>query len=205
MWPVLVAGVGFRLLTSGADDDGSTGSEPSSASENPSGQNAEKKDLPPGELAALASVTVPDTAPPNQDVSGNPVTYAGANMLDGVAETCWRMAGDGTGGEIVVTLPAETRLGSVGIVNGYAKAAQDAKGRELDWYHGNRRVLSVEWSFDDGTSIVQSLDDSTELQSLAVDVTTQVIRIRLAEVSPPGTGRAARDYTAISDLSVVGR
>ncbi len=203
----LVAGLGLWLLTRG-DDGGTTSvSETPSANEDPSGQNSDKpgQDLPPGELAPLASVTVPDTAPPNQDVSGNPVTYAGANMLDGVPETCWRVAGDGTGDTIVVTLPAETRLGSVGMINGYAKSAQDAQGRELDWYHGNRRVLSVEWSFDDGTSIVQNLDDTTEMQSVDVDVTTKEITIRLAEVSAPGKGPAGRDYTAISELSFVGR
>ena len=115
------------------------------------------------------------------------------------------MPGDGTGDEIVVTLPAETRLRSVGIINGYAKSAQDAQGRELDWYHGNRRVLSVEWVFDDGSTVVQDLDDTTELQSVDVDATTTTITVRLLEVSAPGKGPASRDYTAISDLSFVGR
>lgn len=203
----LVAGLGLWLLIRSGDDDTTAASETPASSQEPSGQTSERPgpDLPPGELASRASVTVPDTAPANQDVSGNPVTFTGANMLDGVPETCWRMPGDGAGDQIVVTLPAETRLGSVGMVNGYAKSAQDAQGRELDWYDGNRRVLSVEWSFDDGSSIVQELDDTTELQSVDVDVTTTVITIRLVEVSAPGAGPAGRDYTAISELSLIGR
>ena len=112
--------------------------------------------------------------------------------------------GDGSGAEIVLTLPAETQLRSVGLINGYAKTARDARGRELDWYHGNRRIERVEWVFDDGTTIDQDLQDSTDLQSVDVDVTTTTIRLRLVTVSSPGTGRAARDYTAISDVSVVG-
>ena len=88
------------------------------------------------------------------------------------------------------------------MINGYAKTAQDAQGRELDWYHGNRRVLSVEWVFDDGTTVVQDLDDTTDLQSVDVDVTTTTITVRLLEVSAPGNGPAARDYTAISELSL---
>lgn len=207
---VLVAGLGGWLLTRGDGDDGSTASDTPSDSPRPSGQQSEPPSSAaptslPGELAGQSDVVVPATAPPNQDVSGNPVTYAGANMLDGVPDTCWRMPGDGTGDEITVTLPAATRLRSVGIVNGYAKSAQDAKGRELDWYHGNRRVLSVEWVFDDGTTVVQTLGDTTDLQSVDVDATTTTVTVRLLEVSKPGKGPAARDYTAISDLSVVGR
>lgn len=203
----LVAGVGFWLLTSGGDDD--SGAPTTSVSE-----QSEPRDEPtpstepvsePGELASASEVEVPATDPPGQDVSGNPVTFEGANMLDGAPDTCWRMPGDGTGEEIVVTLPAETRLRSVGMVNGYAKTAQDPQGRELDWYHGNRRILSAEWVFDDGSTLVQNFDDDPEMQSVDVDVTTTTITIRLLEVSPPGDGPAGRDYTAISELSLVGR
>ena len=47
------------------------------------------------DVARLASVQVPATAPPNQDVRGNLVTYDGRNMLDGVAQTCWRRPATG--------------------------------------------------------------------------------------------------------------
>lgn len=207
---VLVAGVGFWLLTQGDGDDDTTASTPTAAATEEPAPSAEPSETAapvtqPGELAPDAEVEVPATDPPGQDVSGNPVTFAATNMLDGAFETCWRMPGDGTGEEIVVTLPGATRLRSVGMVNGYAKTAQDARGRELDWYHGNRRVLSAEWVFDDGSSLVQDFDDTTEMQSVDVDVTTTTITIRLLEVSPPGTGPAGRDYTAISELSLVGR
>ena len=207
----LVAGLGLWLLTRG--DDGDTGSDTDApaTSESPKPKPSEEPSettapvAQPGELAGEAEVEVPATDPPGQDVSGNPVTFEGTNLLDGAVETCWRMPGDGTGEEIVVTLPAETRLRSVGMVNGYAKTAQDPQGRELDWYHGNRRVLRAEWVFDDGSSLVQSFDDDPEMQSVDVDVTTTTITIRLLEVSPPGKGPAGRDYTAISELSFLGR
>ncbi len=111
-------------------------------------------------MARLATVQVPATAPPNQDVSGNMVRYEGRNMLDGVAQTCWRMIGDGTGKEITLTLEKPTRLTTVGLINGYAKIARDGRGKALDWYHGNRRVLTVEWTFDDGTTVTQDLADT---------------------------------------------
>jgi hypothetical protein len=153
---------------------------------------------PTAGLTASSEVTVPATAEPNQDVEGNPVDYDGANMLDGVPETCWRMPGDGSGEQIVITLPQETRLRSVGLINGYAKQQQDR-----DWYHGNRRIQKVEWEFDDGRSFPQVLGDTTAVQSIDVDVTTTTITLRLISVSKPGKGPAARNFTAISDLLLV--
>ena len=184
---VLVLGIGAAWLGRGDE-------RPGSGSAHAAGQGRD--------LTSRATVEVPATAPPNQDAGGNPVEYAAANMLDGVPETCWRMPGDGSGGEITITLPRETVLRRVGLVNGYAKAARDAQGNKLDWYHGNRRVLSVEWVFDDGTTLAQDLRDTTALQTIDVDVTTTTVTLRLVSVSDPGIGAAARDYTAISDLSL---
>jgi hypothetical protein len=174
------------------------GDRPSDGSSSPAVPAGRPNGGPGGDVAADASVTVPATAPPNQDTSGNRTTYDAANMLDGVPETCWRMPGDGTGSELTVSLPEETRLKRVGMINGYAKSAGD-----LDWYEGNRRVLSVEWVFDDGTTVEQDLTDTRELQTVGVDVTTTTVVVRLVAVSGPGTGPEARDYTAISELSLV--
>jgi hypothetical protein len=184
-------------------DGGGSSADPAHRAGKPA--NGGHGSLPPAgdSIAARSTVQVPATAPPNQDVSGQPTTYDGDNMLDGVPETCWRMPDDGTGDEITVTLPEETHLQRVGMINGYAKTAKDAQGRELDWYHGNRRVLRVEWVFDDGTTVQQDLDDTVAVQWQDVDVTTTTVVARLLSVSDPGTGRAARDYTAISDLSFV--
>jgi len=55
------------------------------------------------------------------------------------------------------------------------------------------------------TAVVQDLDDTTDLQSVDVDVTTTTVTLRLVEVSRPGKGPAARDYTAISEVGVTGR
>jgi hypothetical protein len=208
---LLVAGLGVWLLT-GDDDPDPTASDQggrdrsSRSSGEPSRTPTSEAPPAAGDVTADSTVQVPETAPPNRDVEGNPVTYAADNMLDGDPETCWRMPGDAAGEELTITLPGEAELRSVGLVNGYAKTAQDADGRELDWYHGNRRVLSVEWVFDDGTTLSQDLEDSTDLQAIHVaGVTTSTITLRLVTVSEPGTGPAARNYTAISDLAVVTR
>ncbi|WP_134738766.1 hypothetical protein [Nocardioides sp. 503] len=220
---VLVAGLGVVLLVTGGDDDEepsardttSSSPEPTPTTEAPSTEptptptpTAEPEPPPPPaepeDVATRASAKVPATAPPNTDVEGNLVRFEARNMLDGVPTTCWRMPGDGTGSAVTITLDGPTTLTRVGMVNGYAKSSQDGR-RTLNWYQGNRRVLVAEWTFDDGTTVEQSFGETRELQMIDVDaVTTSTVTLRLVDVSSPGTGRARRDYTAISDLSLVG-
>jgi hypothetical protein len=197
---LLVLVLGVALLTGGDDDGGEapTADDPTSSAPNDIEPSSDAPDVPKGSVTADAQVTVPATAAPGRTVDGTPVDYEAENMLDGVPETAWRMAGDGSGSEIVLTLPEETRLRSVGLINGYAK--EDA-GR--DWYHGNRRIEQVEWVFDDGTTVPQTLGDTTGVQSIDVDATTTTITLRLLAVSAPGTGPDSRDFTAISDLLLV--
>jgi hypothetical protein len=214
---VLIASIGFWLLLGGDDDPGSsTAADPATSSDAPPSSpkdsdtepspsdEGEGKPGKPADVSRSATAVVPETAPPNEDVDGNLVRYEARNMLDGVPGTCWRMTGDGTGETIVLELADPTTITEVGMVNGYAKTATDG-GRNLDWYLGNRRVLSVEWVFDDGTSVSQDLESTRNLQTMEVDeVTTESVEVRLVSVSPPGTGPSRRDYTAISELSVVG-
>lgn len=196
---VLVLVLAVALLTGGDDPPTPSAEEPdtnapSSAGEEPSPTPAATQ----GSVTADASVTVPATAAAGEDVAGKRITYDAENMLDGVPETAWRMPGDGSGEEVAITLAEETTLRSVGLINGYAK---NEGGR--DWYHGNRRIEQVEWVFDDGTTVPQTLGDSTGVQSVDVDVTTTTITLRLVAVSAPGQGPDSRDFTAISDLLLV--
>lgn len=203
---VLVALLGIAMLSSGGDDPAAPAAEDASAgadleqqeSPAPEDDPSPTAEVPVGSVTADASVTVPAIAAPGRTVDGEPVDYAAENMLDGVPETAWRMPGDGTGSEIAITLAEQTRLTSVGLINGYAKVDG---GR--DWYRGNRRIQQVEWVFDDGTVVPQTLEDTTGVQSIDVDATTTTIALRLVAVSAPGTGRDARDFTAISDLVLV--
>lgn len=214
---VLVAGLGAALLLSvddpapraterTASDGGSPSGPTGPTSEESSGQDdGESADAGgPRDVSRTATVTVPATAPPNQDVDGNLVRYEGRNMLDGVPETAWRMPGDGSGETLLLELAEPVTLTSVGLVNGYAKTATDG-GATFDWYAGNRRVLAVEWVFDDGAVVSQDLTSTRELQTVDLEpVTTQTVELRLVAVSSPGTGPSARNYTAISEVSLVG-
>jgi len=175
-------------------------SEPSPTSSPPSTSQSPPPADGPQDVARFATATAAKTAKPNLDTQGNQVRYEAANMLDGVAQTCWRMPGDGTGQEIVFTLAEPTELTEVGLINGYAKSS----GR-LDWYAGNRKVLAVEWVFDDGTMLEQSFSETRQMQSMPIEpVTTSRVLLRLVSVGEPGKGPSARNYTAISDVRLVG-
>jgi len=216
---LLVALVGTLLLLSGGDDEDGTASpsEPAeSQSAPPSTEGTDdgaddgteddgdgtEDDVPdePEDIARFAKASAPRTAKPNLDTRGNVVRYNAANMVDGVPTTCWRVPGDGTGLELTFTFDEPVELTEVGLINGYAKRA----GR-LDWYRGNRRVLAVQWEFDDGTTVDQTLSQTRRLQTLEIDpVTTRTVVLRLEAVSRPGRGPAKRDYTPISDVRLVG-
>lgn len=218
---LLVAGLGAWLLFGGdgsepdlvASDSRSTPSEapPPDKPAKSDKQKKPKKTTPPrptgkpANVAAEATAVVPATAAPGTDFDGNVVRYDARNMLDGVPATCWRMPGDGAGETITLDLAKKTEVTSVGLINGYAKTATDASGSPLDWYTGNRRILSVEWVFDDGSVVSQQLTETRRLQSVDIEpVTTSTVQLRLVTVTTPGQGPSRRDYTAISDLALVG-
>jgi hypothetical protein len=214
---LLVAGFGAWLLFSGGDDpqaaqDPAPASnlvdeetpepEPSSSEPSPTGSSGPEPFA--GELAPFTSVSAPPAASPGQGADGEVVRYVAENMVDGVPETCWRTPGDATGRSITFRFAQPATLTEVGLVNGYAKVARDGRGI-LDWYHGNRRVLAAEWTFEDGTVVTQQLRDTTLLQMVPVKkVTSESVTVRLLRVSPPGPGRASRNYTAISEVSFLG-
>ncbi len=216
---VLVAGVGAWLLFGSGGDDPDTVADPaptsapaddeSPPSEAPTSEKASPTKSPDpspfaGNLAQFATITAPPPAPPSEGADGEVVRYVATNMVDDIPETTWRMAGDGTGESITFRFERPATLTEVGLVNGYAKVAHDNRG-VLDWYHGNRRVNAVEWTFDDGTVVRQKLRDTTLMQSVrGKKVETSSVTLRLLEVSPPGRGRASRNYTAISEVSLLG-
>ena len=207
LW-VLAAALVLVLITAGwwflVRDDGSD-----STAEDGSGQSTQESEDSSKEgvdVAGRASVKAPRTAKPNEDVNGDQVSYDASNMLDGVPDTAWRAPGDGTGMKLTFTLREPVRLHRVGLVNGYAKTSTDSKGRTFDWYLGNRRIETVIWLFDDGSKVRQELDVETrDLQLVdAPDVVTSRVVLRIVKVSPPGEGNAARDFTAISEVSFLG-
>ena len=195
-----------------ATDPEVTQPEASDATEEPAAEESPAEDPSPSEeppaapvdLTASATPEVPSTAPPSNDVDGEPVTFDAVNMMDADPATAWRMSGDGTGSTLTFTFPGPVTVSSVGLINGWAKTTVDDGGVEYDWYHGNRRVVRAEWVVGDQV-FPQDLADTPSMQTLDIEPTsTTSIGLRLVEVSPPGTGSTGRDFTAVSDVSFFG-
>ncbi len=207
---VLLVGLVFVLLeVLGTDgDDGSTAADPSSGETFVPAPDpgSESTDAPKGvgkrfEMAADATFEVPDTAPPTTDFDGNLVAYVASQMHDGNTSTTWRMAGDASGQTVTITLAEPGVVQRVGLINGYAK-----KVAGVDWYPNNRRILTVTWGFDDGTTVGQTFAERPGMQKLKVPrVQTGKVTIRIDSVTPPGRGNLGRDYTAISEVTINGR
>lgn len=204
---LLAAVAGIWLATRDSDPETAGGSR--RAASDPTEEPTEEPtdDVPGGEgtdLSTEAGVVAPPPVPPGVDLAGDPVTYPASNMLDDATDTAYRMRGDASGAVIRFELPAESTVTAVGLVNGYAKT--DARGGQtVDWYAENRRVLRVEWRFDDGTSVVQELVEHPRLQVQEIpSEVTGSIELRILEVSPPGLGALAKDVTAISDVLIHG-
>lgn len=180
------------------EDDGEGGDE--------GGDEEQAADAPRGvgplvQLAEGAGFATWSTAPPTTDFDGALVAYEAGQMGDADPATTWRTAGAADGQEIRVTLPQESVVTRVGMINGYAK-----KVAGVDWYPNNRRILSVTWAFDDGSWVEQRFAERPRMQRMAVPpVQTSTVIITINAVTPPGSGDLGRDYTAVSEVSIIGR
>jgi hypothetical protein len=149
------------------------------------------------DLAVSAKVSAASPMGPSRDVSGNRVSYPATNMLDKNRATAYRISGDGSGNVIRFDLRKKRTISAVGLINGYSKVDGGT-----NWYPRNRRILKVEWRFDDGTVVTQELVETPELQTIQIDPeTTQTVQLRIIDVSKPGD----KNTTAISDILLLGR
>ena len=213
---VVLVGLVFFLLQVFATDEDDTAATDATSSESSApvddgqddatGPEGEESEAPKGvgkriDLARAATVEVPGTAPPTTDFDGNLVAYEASQMHDGDPSTTWRIAGDASGQALTITLPEPAVIHRVGLVNGYAKQVAG-----VDWYPNNRRILSVAWGFDDGTTVEQTFAERPTMQLLKVPpVETSTVTITITSVTPPGSGNLGRDYTAISEVAINGR
>ena len=112
-----------------------------------------------------------------------------------------------TGMELTFTLREPTELHQVGLINGYAKTSTDDQGRTFDWYLGNRRDRGRRLGLR--RRAARSARSSPRPARCSSSTST---RRRppagscsgWSQVIAPGRGPAARDFTAISEVSLVG-
>jgi len=153
-----------------------------------------------GEVSPVAvdAVTATCTARPGNDSAGKPVRYDASNTVDQDPTTAWRCDGEAIGTVLTITLPADTEVGQVGLIPGYAKT--DPKS-DADRYAENNRITKVRWTLADGTVVEQTLDpspDNREIQLMRVPRTaTGTLTLEILAVD-----RGSRNTTAISELEV---
>lgn len=156
---------------------------------------------------SISDVVAESTAPPSIDGSKKVVTYEAAHLLDGDLATAWRTEGDASAQSITVYFTSPQRVTQVGLTNGYTKKDPE---NGIDRYQQERRITAVIWAFDGGITVDQMLDDGTRsVQERTIDpVVTSQVRLVIAAVTEPGPINdpdGPRDFTAISEIQIMGR
>lgn len=154
--------------------------------------------IAPVVLLNPASVTATESLRDQVVECEGTVTHGPTNMFDGIPATAWSTDGDGTGEIVTVDLGSEFQITQVGIVPGYDKVGGCDQS---DRFAANGRVTEVTWRFDDGTESTQQFEDSHDLQTLAVDAHTQVVRMEIVGTVP---GSRFSD-TVVSSMEIRGR
>jgi hypothetical protein len=147
--------------------------------------------LDPVDVEASAS------AGPSKDAAGSPVTFEAENVIDGKADTAWRVEGDGVGHSLTFRFDRKVHLSAIGLVPGYAKV-DPVSGVERFWQ--NRRVSTATYTFDSGATVAVKFSDTADLQWLDVDADTTSVVIQITG----STEATERDYTAISEVQFAG-
>ena len=158
---------------------------------------------PSNSRQVAVGASVPATAPDGMDASGSPTSYGAENLLDDEASTTWRMPGDGSGNDIVISLDGPRTITSVGLIPGYAKV-DPSNG--IDRFRQERRIVRVTWVFPSGFTHVQAFDPTdASMQSARFEApqAADSVTLHIDETSAPGDPNF--DYTAISELLVLGQ
>lgn len=155
--------------------------------------------LPPLALPVVESITADTQRRESLDACENLVTYEPSKLVDGDRSSAWMTEGDGTGQTISIDLRELSIVRRVGLIPGYNKY-DPCSGR--DRFLDLRRVTSVRWSFDDGSSFVQSFSPNRQLQllSLGEGIVTSTVQITILGTTEPGV--ATLDHTAISEVVI---
>jgi hypothetical protein len=179
-------------------------SRPAAAgSAEPSGKKAAAPDASSsGQVASSTptQVKVGCQAPQTTDGAGNPVSYMPEQMFDGKMNTAWRCNGNGTGQVVTFEFPAGTRIVEVGLVNGYAKV-DPATGAQR--YGEYRRITKATWTFANGTSFDQSLEDGVKtVQKLSIPSQPgDEVTLTIEASTSPGSNARGRDSVLISEVA----
>jgi hypothetical protein len=149
--------------------------------------------------ASPTQVKVGCQAPQTTDDAGNPVFYVPEQMFDGKMNTAWRCNGNGIGQVVTFEFPTGTTIVEVGLVNGYAKVDPASGARRYAEY---RRITKATWTFPNGTSFQQSLEDGVRTaQRLSIPSQPgDEVTLTIEASSGPGSNARGRDAVLISEV-----
>lgn len=164
-----------------------TGRAPTTTSATPAGA------VVPQETSATCQ------AESSTEADGTPIDFAPGNVLDRNPATAWRCPAPATGESLTFQLDGPTQLVSVGLIGGYVKV-DPLTG--VDRFPQNHRVRRVTWTFSDGSTVTQDLDDSRQLQTIPVDATTTSVTLTIVSTYPPG-GEAPRQMVPIAEVQLI--
>ena len=153
-----------------------------------------------GKLVTPTEAKVGCQAPQTTDDGGHPVYYAAEQMFDARPNTAWRCNGNGIGQVIFFTLPDQTTINGVGLVNGYAKVDPASGAKRYGEY---RRITEVTWTFANGSTFEQSLHDGvTTPQKLSIPPQPgDTVTLTINASSQPGSTARGRNAVLISEVS----
>ncbi len=139
-------------------------------------------------------------APAASDDGGNVVSYLPADMIDDNASTAWRCNGSAVDQTATFTLPADTRIAELGLINGYAKTDPTSGAARYGEY---RRITEVRWTFDDGSVVPQKLTDGEPgIQRVRILPTvSRQVGLTIVSTTDPGSKLTSRDATLISEVT----
>jgi hypothetical protein len=155
----------------------------------------EEASLIPTVTAAVAS----DVRANSQDACGNPTFYEPALAVDGTDDTAWMVDGDGTGESIRLSLAGLSVVTRLGVVPGYNKF-DPCTGSER--FNELRRITAVRWTFDDGSTIDQTLQPVPEMQEIRLPRAAVTASVTMTVLATTGPGTASLDNTAVSEISI---
>lgn len=118
-----------------------------------------------------------------------------ANLIDTNPSTFWRCGGSGTDEEIRFTLDPSSTVVGVRLVNGNTVWT--------DRYLAERRILSVRWTFSDGSWFVQGLAANDPLpQEVRFPPVTGVdeVTMTILDATVPGASESLANAVSISSL-----
>ena len=151
----------------------------------------------------ISSVSASCRAPSSTDGSGRRVRYDPKLVDDDDPSTAWRCNGDGVGESLVFTFGRPTRIAALGLLNGYSRVDRATGDHRYGEY---RRVTRVTWTFPDGTSIVEPLQDDVEsAQTMRIPVLeTDQVTLTVTRTTAPGSRARSRDAVLISEATFAG-